>query len=213
MFVWYSKATRESGVAIAEAMGAEHGTLPPPGYEGDVFCYGATYSTKFQWKKRKFGRIYNDPRKVGKFTNKATLKQALANRISTPVRILFVSGNEGRDAQLLSVRDEADVEQALPVAAKGTLLHAMTDIATSMDNPDLLAADGVMNQDGAFLCTNVVLGPALEGKADQLEKVAAVFDVDNDDEKLQELIDEASVPERRVLYKALKEMRAGVAGE
>lgn len=198
MFVWHSKGTEESGIKIAEKLGCDHGTLPPKGYEGDVFCFGATPSDKFKWEDRNFGKIYNDPRITRELRTPEQLTAAGVVLTSPqPVRV-FCSG----DACVSAL----DKDSGAAVDLSADHLKQIKEILAKLKNPDFVALDTV-KMDGNLCVTGVVYGPAITDLDPVVDKL--VDAVGTDVKKEFEAFAKAASPEEaRAVMNVLKKMVA-----
>ena len=198
MFVWHSKGTEESATAIAQAMNCEHGTVPPMGYEGEVFCYGAAPADNFNWAGRNFTKVINDPRIFRKYRDMAVVGEKLGTGITgESVRIFCVGGKVkkiiGNGINTNGVED--------------TIIEG---ILISLGNPEVVALDGALSFSGnCFTLTKVIFGAALTGHEDIIAEVVKVAEPTPEEDKkaLQGLIDGADPNELRALRKMLSKLK------
>jgi hypothetical protein len=202
MFVWYSNLTKDSGQAIANALGCEHGTVPPQGYEGDVLCFGAAPADNFNWGQRAFKQVVNDPRKFRKYKDKDSVSQVLGG-FSSPVRIFWLKD---------SIVGIVNTVNNQPVDV-GNNLNNLTVVVQSLveklDSPDFVAFDGYLNGSN-FLVSNVVFGPALLNQPGVIQKLVDVYD-ENPDDFLNALVNNGTKEEKKALVNILRKMKKELA--
>lgn len=204
MFVWHSKGTEESAVALAEKLGCEHGTVPPPGYAGEVFCYGAAPADNFNWGNRTFTKIINDPRKYRKYRSAQELLDKLgAASINVPVRLFCVGG------EVVKM-----VGEGVPDTLGEGALNSVNALLVSLEHPETVTLDGFVSKDGStFRLTKVVLGAGVTEHQDVLDAMVKVAGPTPEEDKaaLQELIDAADPEELRALRGILGKLKAQAA--
>jgi len=198
MFVWYSKGTEESGIKIAEKLGCDHGTVPPKGYEGDVYCFGAAPAANFKWGDRKFDKVYNDPR-VFRNRRTATELTGLGLDIAKNVRI-FCSGKK-----IVKVVDTGS-KQAIGFT-EAVRTQVTTKLLSKLGEPGLIALDGVLTSNG-FVLSNVVYGPSLLEHDDVVSSLSDSVGFDAKKE-LDDLVKAASPEEARSIMSVLRKMAVG----
>lgn len=71
--VWHSKGSAETATWLAEQLEIPCGTLPSAGFAGLGICWGAAPAEKFNWTRRNFRALFNDPRKVRKYRARSAM--------------------------------------------------------------------------------------------------------------------------------------------
>lgn len=215
-FVWHNKNTKESAEALAKAIGASTGTVPPEGFNGDLFCVGAVPSPKFKWDRRKPSRIVNDPRKIAPFKSRESLASKV-NGLGVNVRIYCVIDEE--DNWKLFVKKDgepfnlpAGAMMVLRVLVKNRFKALVQDA-----NLTLFAVDSALcansPENGAwtqanmsFVPMNVLFAPAIAEYEDVTQALADAYG-SNAKEELQKIISDATPGEARALKALLKKMK------
>lgn len=204
MFIWHGNNTKESAEALAKELKCDFGTLPPKGYDGEVFCLGAAPSDKFKWEERKFSRVINDPRKVRKFADKAKLSEKI--NLATQVRVYVLGG------KVLCVNDTAGKDANLPKDKMDRVHNVSSSVYEAVEKADFFAIDGVVTD--TLVISNVVFGPAVSDKPEVVKLIANGVAKEDavEDEFLREVFDSASPEEKKSLVNLFERIRRKSVG-
>ena len=204
MYIWHSKNTEESAVALATKLGCEHGTLPPQGYTGEVFCLGAAPAENFNWAARNFTKVINDPRKYRKYQKpEEVVNKVGAGSVVEPVRIFCVGGE---------IKKVVNTSNGAVIQTKPGVTLAIRELLVKLESPEVVALDGFLTKDGeSFSLLRPVFGAALTEHDDVLTEAAKVAGPTpaEDKEAIQNLINNAAPDELRALRGLLSKLKAG----
>ncbi len=166
-YVWYGKASEESGKLLAQLLGVEnHGTLPPKDFAGVLICYGATPADKFKYEERKTRAIFNDPRRIRKYLDRRAMFDALAVAGFSVPKIVPINqyesynstceklGVDSAGGLCLFKANGADAKPAFSELGFGELAKGMVYAA----GPDFMS----INRTRAFIVDGVFVGALIQ---------------------------------------------------
>lgn len=206
MFVWHSSNTEESGTALANAIGCEHGLVPPQNYEGDVIVYGGVPAANFNWKGRKFGKIINDPRLLKVIKDKAVLAKKMM--FGQSVRVFIVNRAVVKvvktDGTPIQFWPGHDISNLVAYIHNAVLTDAI--FVTLLGSPQIVAVEGIYFGN-SFAPSNILLAPAITDHPEVVEAIKNAF-AEDDREVLTDIITKATPEELKALRKMMKSIAA-----
>jgi len=141
-FIWHSKASAETATWLASQLNTSlRGLVPPSGFNGTAVCWGAGPSDIFKWERRNFRSLFNDPRKVRKYTDRRTMfaKIGETGTITLGVFLLAASTGYENTCNLLNATPSAGFVACKNNGSMARLVKNQGDIQAAMADGCTLA--------------------------------------------------------------------------
>lgn len=151
IFIWNSRSSQESAEEICnklqENLGAQHqvqfGTVPPQGFDGLLINWGGAVSDRFQWDRRNFRAIMNDPWRVAPIRRDLceTANRLLAQENPDLPPIALLKGADQRTYQNLVNAFGRVFSMARPSGSRARLVASENEYREALGDGLTLAGD------------------------------------------------------------------------